>query len=224
MEEVTELSGSKNDADPWGYLERTLQEVPAVERVRVIGEARPSEIHILATPARPAKEIARDVHSLASTTLNEEMDSRIVSVVQLDDDDESRDAKRRARPILDSVVVATKQQEGWVKLRLRCPDGTVTEGSAPAAATREGRAYAATTALLQALEGVLADMGAHVEMENVILYPAGADGLVLIQGIFVDKTQRRQVSGSAFVVDDAATAAARALLDALNRQLTFDRS
>jgi len=211
------------DGSSWIQLEETLQEVPSVERVRVIGDPSPSEIHVLASSARPAKEIARDIHSLASKTLDEDMDSRIVSVVQLDDEHVASKPPRSARPILDSVVVATRQHEGWVKLRLRMPDGTIFEGSAPATSTRESRAYAATSALLQALESVLSEMGAHVEMENVTLYPAGTDGLVLIQGTFVDRAQRRPVSGTAFVVDDAASAAARALLDALNRQLRFDR-
>ncbi len=225
MEELKQPPRLQSDASPWTRLEETLREVPSVERVRVIGHTSPSEIHVLASSTRPAKEIARDVHSLASKTLDQEVDSRIVSVVQLDDADmRNNNTPRPARPILDSVVVATKRKEGWVKLRLRSPNGTVFEGSAPATATREGRAYAATTALLQALESVLAEMGAHVELENVILYPAGADGLVLIQGTFVDRAQRRPVSGTAFIVDDAATAAARALLDALNRQLRFHRA
>lgn len=221
MDEVSDKTDPKAQTETWSHLEERLQDVASVERVRVIGDRTPSEIHVLAAATRPAKEIAREVHSLASTTLSAELDSRIVSVVQLDNDVERSEPPRYGRPVLDSVVVATKQTEGWVKLRLRCPDGTIAEGSASATATREGRAYAATDALLQALQGVLAEMEAHVELENVILYPAGTDGLVLIQGTFVDRTQRRPVSGTAFIVDDTATAAARALLDALNRQLRF---
>lgn len=223
VDEETEGRGSTSEIIPWDQLERTLREVPAVERVRVFGESTPSEIHVVASVARPAKDIARDVHALTSTTLKEEVDSRIVSVVQLGDEELSPH-RRCARPILDSVVVGMKRDEGWVKLRLRCPDGTITEGNAPARATREGRAHAAVSASLQALKNVLADMDAHVEMENVILYPAGTDDLVLIHATFVERAQRRPVSGTAFIVDDTATAAARALLDALNRQLRFDRA
>ena len=220
---VDKLSGTvkpdtKTNPDMWSELESALLRVAAVQKARVIGNGTPEEIHVLADDSRPAKQIAKDVHEVVTDALDTKIDPRIVSVVQLEEDGER---PRSPRPILDSVVVASKQQSGWVRLRLRLPDGEIVEGAAAATGTREGRAKAAVTALLQALERVLQDMGARVELEKVELYPAGNDGLVLIQVAYSDGTRRIPLSGTASVVDDAATAAARALLDALNRQFRF---
>jgi hypothetical protein len=44
----------------------------------------PCEVHVLATPAKPAKQVVRDVQSVAMATFNLDLDRRIVSVVQLD--------------------------------------------------------------------------------------------------------------------------------------------
>lgn len=205
-------------AAQWNDLESAMERVEAVEKARVIGTQTPEEIHVLAAGTRLAKEIAKEVHAVVTDALDTKIDPRIVSVVQLEGD---LDRSRCPRPILDSVVVASKQETGWVRLRLRLPNGDIAEGSAAAGGTREGRAKAAATALLQALERVLQDMGASVALEKVELYPAGSDGLVLIQIVYSDSSRRVPLSGTASVVDDAATAAARALLDALNRQFRF---
>ena len=207
----------------WEALERALQGVAAVEKARVIGDGGPQEIHVLATGSRPAKQIAKDVHTVVTEALNTKIDPRIVSVVQLEEEHVLHPS-RCPRPVLDSVVVATKQQAGWVRLRLRLPNGDIAEGAAASGTTREGKAKAAATALLQALERVLEEMDASVGLEKVELYPAGNDGLVLIQAVFTDNSRRVPLSGTAAIVDDAATAAARALLDALNRQLRFQDS
>ena len=187
MDETTKASSEV--VPDWDALERALQRVPGVEKARVIGNGIPQEIHVLATGTRPAKQIAKDVHSVVAGALDEAIDPRIVSVVQLDEE-EVRQSGRCPRPVLDSVVVATKQQAGWVRLRLRLPNGDITEGAAAAGATREGRAKAAATALLQALERVFQEMDVRVELEKVVLYPAGNDGLVLIQAVFSDSSRR----------------------------------
>lgn len=205
---------------PWGALESELQRVAAVEKVRVLGETAPSAIHIVASPVRRATQVAEDVCSVVIATTPHSVDPGIVSVVQLDD---APGAFPRAnpRPVLDSVVVASKQGSGWVKLRLLLPNGEIREGTASASPTRQDRARAAVDALLQALEGTLDEMEARVEIDKTILSPPGAEDLVLLRGTFFDKNRPRRISGSASVVDDTATAAARALLDAMNRHLRF---
>src|SRR5207248_11226560 len=66
-------------------LEVELHKIPGVTGVRVIGDQAPSEIHIVATPGRPAKQVVRDVQSLAAAGFGMSIDHRIVSVVQLDE-------------------------------------------------------------------------------------------------------------------------------------------
>lgn len=67
-------------------LEAELSRIPGVTATRVVLDesGAPSEIHVLATPDKPAKQVVRDVQSVALARFDLELDRRIVSVVQLD--------------------------------------------------------------------------------------------------------------------------------------------
>lgn len=68
-------------------LQEELQRIPAVRSARVIGNDQPSEIHLVATGERSAKQLVRDVQSLSAAGFGMTIDHRIVSVVQLEDED-----------------------------------------------------------------------------------------------------------------------------------------
>jgi hypothetical protein len=205
-------------------LEEDLQRVPGVRNARVVGVDAPSEIHIVATPERSPKQVVRDVQSLASAGFGLAIDHRIVSVVQLseeeaaayghagplDDDD---------RPVLESVVLASKGSTGWVKVTLRWPGGETTEGAGATTATREARARGATIALLRALEPALAARAAKLDVEQVLIARIGSGECVLVRGLFAEGGTSTPVVGSALIHDDVATAAVHALLHAINRKL-----
>jgi hypothetical protein len=67
-------------------LEEALQRIQGVTAVSVItlADGQPTEIHVLGSPERHAKQIVRDVQSLAMAQFGIELDHRIVSVVQLE--------------------------------------------------------------------------------------------------------------------------------------------
>ena len=67
-------------------LEAELSRIPGVTATRVVLDetGAPSEIHVLATPDKPAKQVVRDVQSVALARFDLELDRRIVSVVQLE--------------------------------------------------------------------------------------------------------------------------------------------
>src|ERR671919_677812 len=64
-------------------IENDLLRVPGVMSASVVGEETPREIHVVATPERSPKQIVRDVQSLTSARFGISIDHRIVSVVQL---------------------------------------------------------------------------------------------------------------------------------------------
>ena len=66
-------------------LERELCRLPEISAARVVvdGSGRPTEVHILADTAKHAKQVVRDVQSVALASFGIELDRRIVSVVQL---------------------------------------------------------------------------------------------------------------------------------------------
>ena len=67
-------------------LERELCRLPEVNAARIVTDqvGRPTEVHILASPAKHAKQVARDVQSVAMASFGLDLDRRIISVVQLD--------------------------------------------------------------------------------------------------------------------------------------------
>lgn len=211
-------------------LEEDLQRVPGVRNARVVGVESPSEIHIVATPERSPKQVVRDVQSLASAGFGLTIDHRIVSVVQLADDQGRPEPQPVAataeaedepdgRPVLESVVLASKGTSGWVKVILRWPDGETTEGAGATTSSREARARGATIALLRALEPVLSAHAAKLDVEQVLIHRIGSGECVLVRGLFSDDGTNTPIVGSSLIHDDVASAAVRALLHAINRKL-----
>jgi hypothetical protein len=213
-------------------LEEDLQRVPGVRNARVVGVESPSEIHIVSTPERSPKQVVRDVQSLASAGFGLTIDHRIVSVVQLAEDSpppepaapeaieiaEPDEAEDR-RPVLESVVLASKGTGGWVKVTLRWPDGNLTEGAGATTASREARARGATIALLRALEPALSERSAKLDVEQVLIHRIGSGECVLVRGLYSAGGTNTPVVGSAVIHDDVSSAAVRALLHAINRKL-----
>src|ERR1700751_3829557 len=67
-------------------VEEELCRIPDVTAARIVADAagRPIEVHILASPAKQAKQIVRDVQSVAMASFGLDLDRRIISVVQLE--------------------------------------------------------------------------------------------------------------------------------------------
>ena len=88
-----ELS-SEGDRDPAAELrelEDELCRLSGVHAVRIVGDrsGRPIEVHVLADPSKPAKQTVRDVRAVAQTVFGIELDHRIVSVAQLNTNDQN---------------------------------------------------------------------------------------------------------------------------------------
>ncbi len=222
-------------------LERDLLRVPGVTSVRVVGEDTPSEIHVVATSKRSPKQVVRDVQSLAAAGFGMPIDHRIVSVVQLNEvappppppppaavdirpeKPESEATPAKQRLILERVVLASKGDSGWVKVALRWPDGTTTEGAGAAGSSREARARGAAQALLQALQPALGPIGTKLDVDQVLLQPLGTNDSVLARVVLYDRGIATPLVGSALVYDDVATAAVRAILQSINRKLRLSQ-
>jgi hypothetical protein len=229
-------------------LQEELQRIPAVRSARVIGNDQPSEIHIVAGPERSAKQLVRDVQSLSAAGFGMTIDHRIVSVVQLEDEDLTPDesstsieaddvteraeaategqrvedvgeAERGERPMVERIVQATAGGGGWVKVALQWRGGEITEGVGVSGASREARARGAAAALLQALRPRLEPGGARVDVEHVVLHRMGQAETVVVRATYYGRQGASALVGVALLHDDAASATVRALLHALNRKL-----
>ncbi len=212
-------------------LEQDLQRVPGVQAASVVTgpDAVPVEIHVLAAPTRAAKQIVRDIQSLAQAQHGLAIDHRIVSVVQLDVDDSpapapetpknghhSLEQQAPPRPAIASIMVRSAGPEAEAVVVLAA-SGLTFEGRATGASGLGHRSRLVARATLDALGELL---GHSVEVDSADIVDAGPHRVaVTVLTILAARSGEQLVSGSAVVRSDEADAIARSVLDALNRRL-----
>jgi hypothetical protein len=187
-------------------------------------DAVPTEIHVLAATGKAPKQVVRDVQSLALAQFDIDVDHRIVSVVQIGDDqtidgEASTDADVEAaapRPAITSIMVRTSGAESEATVTLAA-GGHIFEAKVigPGASTHRPRLVAQAT--LQALSELL---GTQAEVESALVEQVGPRELaVVVLTVMVPRHGEQAVVGAAIVRGDASDAIARAVLAALNRRL-----
>jgi hypothetical protein len=217
----TGASGTSSGRLLLNRVEDDLLRVPGIMSASVVGDEVPKEIHVVATPDRSPKQIVRDVQSLTSARFGLSIDHRIVSVVQLGENQlrpADSDAAEEQRPLIDQVVFASKGNTGWVKVTLQWPNGELTEGAEAAGVTRESRARGAAMAVRRALDSWLTKNNAALDVEDVLMQQLGTSDSVTIRLVIHEEGGSTALVGSALIYDDIATAAVHAALHALNRK------
>ena len=207
-------------------LEDALCALPGVQAVSIVttGDAVPTEVHVLASPGKPAKQIVRDVQSLAMASFDQEINHKIISVVQIGESPViDLDAAQSAvgtdqahRPVMASVAMMTMGQESTATVSLRV-GAQVHSGTATGSAAQSQRARLTAMATLVAL-GELLGMACEIESAQVVVADAHEVALV-VMSLAVPRVGLQLLTGSAIVRTDPIDAVARAVLAALNRQL-----
>jgi hypothetical protein len=200
-------------------LEASLSAIPDIRAASVVtnGSGEPVEVHVLARAGKAAKQIVRDVQSVALVEHGVDLDHRIVSVVQLDDQDvaETLPATATPRPIVTSVGLRTAGDTVQAEICIRAGEDEHVGTAAGLAVTGRPRVVAAAT--LAATESLL---GLSAELQYVDVVLTGRYQVALCVVAVVGLAGPHVVSGSAVVRHDESDAVARAVLDALNRRLT----
>jgi len=211
-------------------LEDALRALPDVQAVSIVttGDATPTEVHVLASPGKPAKQIVRDVQSLAMASFDVDLDHRIVSVVQIGDSAAAEAAVppddpvlgedvQAGRPVISSVSMLTAQHEATASVTIAIGDDRF-EGVARGSSAVSGRSRLVAVATINALDELL---GLPCEVESAQVVTAGThQAALVVLSLTVQRVGQQVLSGSAVVRADPTDAVARAVLAALNRQLT----
>ena len=221
-------------------LEESIRQIPGVRAVSVVTDAKaePKEVHVLAAPGKPAKQIVRDVQSLAMAQFDIDLDHRIVSVVQIEDESAAEPAagelldlgdtdvaaaeevleeiEAQARPVITEIGVRSTDAEIEVEVRLSLDEDTFVgiERGAAAASARPRLVASATISALDELLGV----PAAVESAAVVDTGTHTVALVVLT-LSIPRVGAQSVAGSAVVRGDETDAVARAVLAAVNRRL-----
>lgn len=220
-------------------LEESIRQIPGVRAVSVVtdAQAEPREVHVLAAPGKPAKQVVRDVQSLAMAQFDIDLDHRIVSVVQIEDEtgagpggggtDDAAPAatsaaqvideiEAQARPVISEIGVRSTGSEIEVEVRLELDDDTFV-GIERGAAAASARPRLVASATISALDELL---GLPVAVESAGVVDTGAHSVALVVlTLSIPRIGPQSVSGSAVIRGDETDAVARAVLAAVNRRL-----
>lgn len=212
---IEDLGPQNVDAEA---LQKELSTHPDVRAARVVSTAsgRLSEIHLVADGSKSAKQLVRDVQTLALAKFGIRIDYRIVSVVHFGED--PIPAASVSRPVLASVTWSTDGTRASCTVEVddeRGPSKGHSAGSA--SSTARGRLAAQATAdALQDLIGAQSTL----DVADVSAVDVGGRRAVVVVLVRLVGSSEELLLGAALVRNDESEAVARAVLDAYNRQIS----
>ncbi|MBT8197525.1 MAG: hypothetical protein HKO87_06405 [Acidimicrobiia bacterium] len=197
-------------------LEESLARLESVDAVRVVGSAeKVTEVHVLSAPGRAAKQVVRDVQSLAMAQFGANLDRRVISVVQIAPEKVRHDTTER--PVIVSIREAPEGASSTAEVTLGWQTGEHT-GSATGPAASSARLRLIGEATLQALDDMFQDVP-PMSLDTIGVATVGLRD-VMLAVVLSGQDRREAVSiGAALVAGDQSDAAVRAVMDAINRKL-----
>lgn len=208
-------------------LERELCRLPEISAARVVVDptGRPTEVHILADTSKHAKQVVRDVQSVALASFGIEIDRRIVSVVQLGSTTNGNghaevgvEVHGGFRPVLVNSTAEVSGLRSLVRVTL-ARDDEESVGFAEGSVASTARHRLVATATVDALRQ-LEPAAECIDIDSAQIVRVGAHDVAIVTVVFVLPPSEQLVSGSAIVRQHSeADAVVRAVLDATNRRL-----
>jgi hypothetical protein len=214
-------------------LEDSLRQIPGITAASVVTgpDAVPTEVHVLASPGKPAKQVVRDVQSMALARYDIDIDHRIVSVVLIGEeqvegliavpdsaaDSQEPDEVNIIRPAISAIMVRSGGGVTEASVTLTTGD-QLFEGKAHGPAGQSHRSRIVAAATLDAVDDLL---GQTCEVDSATVVSTGSRQVALsVLTLMVPRTGEQVLTGCAVLRGDEADAIARSVLSALNRQLT----
>lgn len=209
-------------------VEAELCRLPDVLAARIVADpvGRPVEVHVLAQTGKHAKQIVRDIQSVALASFGVELDRRIVSVVQLGPNGSEEISSNGAAPPPRSRIVSLETQTHGVRITIRV---TLATGDEEAVGFAEGTTATTTrprivaTATLDALRQ-LEPAALVLDIDAVRALHVGDAEVVVVTLVSVAPPQEHRLVGSAIVRTQVDDATVRAVLDATNRRFLAPRA
>jgi len=193
-------------------LEEALCRLPTVDAARVVGDnGRIAEVHVLAAPSKPPKQIVRDIQSLAMASFGLPIDRRAISVVQIDRADREQGERPAVLEIKETPQgsrVTASVTLGW--------QGEMFVGEAEGPSASATRLRLVGEATLRALEQAIGGE-TGLALAALEIAPIGGRNVAVAEIVVVTGGEERMTVGSALTGHDHSQAAVRAVLDALNR-------
>lgn len=195
-------------------MESAINKIRGVYAAQVvIGDDTVEEIHVIASPLRKPKQVVRDIESMLLVNFGVRVDYRRISLVQMQ---EERLFQAEGRPRLVAVrSVDGANRRAEVELE---KDGHLFVGSASAHDSDLDIIRLVSMATIEAMEQVLGERVIyHVDDSQQIMIKQIPAIVVVVTLEF--ETSKETLLGICMIRAEAADAAARATLNAVNRRL-----
>jgi hypothetical protein len=200
-------------------LEESLTRLESVDAVRVVHDGnRISEVHVIAALDRAPKQVVRDVQSLAMARFGENIDRRVISVVQISPNDLGPAIV--PRPVLIDLGEEGNGTRTTLKVTLRYQDREHT-GTATGPAVSSARLRLIGEATIDAVERTF-DKIPPIALDSIAVSAVGSHRVVVAVVVAAAERGSEELAvGSALSDEDDGDAAVKAVLNALNRRLAL---
>lgn len=193
-------------------LEEVLCQVPTVDAVRVVGHGNQiDEVHVVASSSKPAKQVVRDIQSLALASHGVTLDRRLISVVQINDGTTVSGER------IEIIDVSEKVDGTGAKVTVALGLGANQAlGTATGSSARMVRSRLIGEATINAITQMIPH-GPALALASLELITLAGRSIAVSQVVLVDAGQERVYVGSALAEEDGRAASVRSVLDAINR-------
>ncbi|MDP3012807.1 MAG: hypothetical protein Q8M92_01105 [Candidatus Subteraquimicrobiales bacterium] len=224
MEEQNNKDKEKlKDFDP-AEVEADICRLSEVRAARlVMDENLVEEVHVLASPKKNPKQLARDVEAILVAKYGIPVDHRKISVAMVEKIEETEEpqtvSKNGFRPKILSINIELAGLYSRVAIRLEM-EGEEYSGEAEGPASQTGRLRLVALATLNAVEKYV-QMPYTFALEDVNILSLGREKVAIACVTRVTSLGEQSFSGSAILKQSDKDAVARAVLDAINRRLGY---
>ena len=198
-------------------LEENLTRIDSVDAARIVSQgANITELHVIGVPDKPAKQIVRDIQSMAMARFGVTIDRRIISVVQISAKD--LDLSQGTRAALVSVGETPNGTRTTIEVTLN-QNSEEHVGTATGPAVMSARPRLVADATIAAIELAFPTM-TPIALDAIATTTVGHSEVVVAVVVSAADRGSEDINvGSAVVTHTADDASVKAVLNALNRRL-----
>lgn len=199
-------------------LEENLTRMESVDAARIVHQGSTiTELHVIAASDKPAKQVVRDVQSLAMARYGMAIDRRVISVVQISPYD--LDIASVARAALMRIGESPNGTRTTIEVTLR-HENEEHVGSATGPAVPSTRLRLVGEATIDAIERTFPAMP-PLALEAIAINSVGTSDVVVATVVSAAHRGGETLNvGSALSTTNPDDAAVKAVLNALNRRLS----
>lgn len=201
------------------HCENLIRQIKDIVSAKIMtdSDGKISEIHVISKSGRSPKQIVRDIESTLIAFLGSEIDHKKISVAQINNEDELLTEKRLK---IQGISTYKTQQNLEVKVLLADLEGTTFEGKANGTASFQSRMSTTAYATINAIQ-LFAGESFVISLDDIHAFKIGNNQAISVLVSILNGDKDEQLLGGALIKHDIYEAVAQAVLNAINRRISF---